>query len=149
MGIKFANAVALSERIRDHLTKQRKVSIVEGLGCAYRGADGTMCAVGCLIKDEHYSTVVEGAAVVSQWRDDKLPEDDDKNKSIFALKDALTKSLGRVPTAIDMKAMKLWQEYHDGHYFEHWVKYGVDDESPDSHHETVLSLLEGEFGTEV
>lgn len=29
--------------------------------CAYRGADGTMCAVGCLIADNEYNTRMEDA----------------------------------------------------------------------------------------
>jgi hypothetical protein len=31
--------------------------------CAYRGADGTKCAVGCLIPDEKYDPLIEGTSI--------------------------------------------------------------------------------------
>jgi hypothetical protein len=39
--------------------------------CAYRGEQGFSCAVGCLIDDEHYDPVLEGAGVGS-FTDDYL-----------------------------------------------------------------------------
>lgn len=32
----------------------------DGYSCKYRSADGKMCAVGCLIEDDYYSTNLEG-----------------------------------------------------------------------------------------
>ena len=48
--------------VRDHMIKQSARSLLPGSDgtCAYRGADGLMCAVGVLIKDEHYSPNMEG-----------------------------------------------------------------------------------------
>tara|TARA_R110002167_G_scaffold211843_2_gene416461 strand:- start:1282 stop:1638 length:357 start_codon:yes stop_codon:yes gene_type:complete len=46
-----------------HLITQNKVSSIGGDMCDYRGQDGTMCAVGCLIKDEHYSYILENESV--------------------------------------------------------------------------------------
>lgn len=34
--------------------------------CAYRGVNGTMCAAGCLIKDEFYTKALEGHSVNDQ-----------------------------------------------------------------------------------
>ena len=43
-----------------HLIKQRVRSTqADGYSCAYRGVDGTMCAVGVLIADEHYHADLE------------------------------------------------------------------------------------------
>lgn len=57
----------MSQLIKDisaHLAKQRKQSLryeAAGLSsCAYRGYDGSMCAVGCLIPDELYDKEIEG-----------------------------------------------------------------------------------------
>lgn len=45
-----------------HLLKQGKRSENEGASlCMYRGPEGTMCAVGCLIPDELYDQKMEGS----------------------------------------------------------------------------------------
>ena len=48
------------EIVINHLYKQGKRSIRPGPQCAYRGASGTSCAVGCLIPDELYDPAAEG-----------------------------------------------------------------------------------------
>lgn len=56
------------KRVRDHLLKQGRqslehVKLFNGelrAHCRYRGEDGLACAVGCLIKDEHYRRDFEG-----------------------------------------------------------------------------------------
>lgn len=53
-----------------HLRKQGKAAIrvgPGGPGCAYRGDDGTMCAVGCLIKDEFYHEKLEGHPIAAHF----------------------------------------------------------------------------------
>ncbi len=64
--------VELSEKIRDHLTKQKARAVADVANttgdpmgepvsrCRYRGENGTMCAVGCLIPDERYRPEIEG-----------------------------------------------------------------------------------------
>lgn len=49
------------EKVKAHLLQQgvRAESPVDA-SCAYRGADGTMCAVGCLISDVAYGRHLEG-----------------------------------------------------------------------------------------
>ena len=54
--------MSVIEKIAQHLAKQRARSIktFNGmLSCAYRGKNGTMCAVGCLIPDEMYTVGME------------------------------------------------------------------------------------------
>lgn len=48
------------DRVADHLIKQGKPAR-DRTGCRYRGPGGTQCALGCLIKDEFYSTELEGS----------------------------------------------------------------------------------------
>lgn len=53
------------DRVARHLLKQRSRSYHKG-GCAYRGKAGKMCAVGCLIADEHYRPSLEGRNLQSE-----------------------------------------------------------------------------------
>lgn len=50
------------DRVCKHLLTQGEKSMKDG-ECAYRGDDGKMCAVGCLIDDEHYTPDLEGKMV--------------------------------------------------------------------------------------
>lgn len=53
------------DKVAKHLLTQNAKSMAPYDGgytdCAYRGRGGLMCAVGCLIADEHYSSDLEGA----------------------------------------------------------------------------------------
>ena len=55
----------LFDKVAAHLLKQgvRAESQFAG-GCAYRGENGTKCAAGVLIADEHYSDVLEGGKAI-------------------------------------------------------------------------------------
>jgi hypothetical protein len=47
-------------KVADHLLTQGKPALFDEIGdCAYRGQDGSMCAVGCLIPDELYTPEME------------------------------------------------------------------------------------------
>lgn len=48
------------DTIMNGLRKQGIKSLNGGGGCAYRGLNGTKCAVGMLIPDEDYTTSMEG-----------------------------------------------------------------------------------------
>ncbi len=53
---------AVFDKVVKHLLTQKRRS--EGKqGCAYRGKDGDMCAVGCLISDKAYDPEIEGHSV--------------------------------------------------------------------------------------
>jgi len=58
---------AVFNRVKDHLLAQRKQSMAaraDGSNiCAYRGENSLMCAIGCLIADEHYSPLLEAQSV--------------------------------------------------------------------------------------
>jgi len=55
------------DKSASHLLKQGVRSMREYTKwCAYRGQDGLMCAVGCLINDHAYSQSLEGGGVRSQ-----------------------------------------------------------------------------------
>lgn len=59
------NRQEIFNRIATHLITQnaRAIAGKDVMGepkCAYRGADGTKCAVGCLIADEAYRPELEG-----------------------------------------------------------------------------------------
>lgn len=57
------------DRVARHLLTQKVKSkqacsgSYQDVVCAYRGQNGTSCAVGCLIPDEMYDTVMEGKSV--------------------------------------------------------------------------------------
>ena len=53
------------DKVATHLLKQGSRSYRKG-GCAYRGKEGKMCAVGCLIADEHYRPSLEGRNLQSK-----------------------------------------------------------------------------------
>jgi hypothetical protein len=55
------NTQAVVDKILTHLWDQGRVSHDPlGMGCAYRGEDGTKCAIGILIPDDIYSPDMEG-----------------------------------------------------------------------------------------
>lgn len=63
----------LFDKMVHHVLKQNKPSLrplpervdqSSSDQCAYRGAGGTMCAVGCLISDEHYDIMLEGKSAL-------------------------------------------------------------------------------------
>jgi hypothetical protein len=52
---------AVVDKVLKHLWDQGRVSYDHSLnGCAYRGEDGTKCAIGILIPDDIYSFDMEG-----------------------------------------------------------------------------------------
>jgi hypothetical protein len=54
------------DTVASHLFEQgKRATDHDGRSCAYRGLDGTSCAVGCLIPDELYDTSIEFATYMS------------------------------------------------------------------------------------
>ena len=61
------------DRVVKHLLTQNRRS--EGKrGCAYRGKDGDMCAVGCLISDKAYDPKIENLSVLNSQVQETLAE---------------------------------------------------------------------------
>lgn len=58
-----AAVAALIERVRTHLRAQGRRALRGDGECAYRAADGSRCAVGCLIADGAYDRDMEGAGM--------------------------------------------------------------------------------------
>lgn len=54
------DAQEIFDKVATHLLKQGRRSLTETGSCAYRGVNGAMCAVGCLIPNHHYSPEMEG-----------------------------------------------------------------------------------------
>lgn len=122
----MSNLILISEKIRDHLTKQRKQSkTMYGScltpSCAYRGDNGLMCAVGCLITDEVYTDSLESQCA-------------DTGEVVRALSD----SLGFDITEKMEQLCTDWQLYHDdeinGFAYRDWIISGSDDISPSMFH---------------
>jgi hypothetical protein len=52
------------DKVVEHLAKQGRHSLSRNkLHCLYRGPDGLMCAVGCLIPDEMYDPTIESQTI--------------------------------------------------------------------------------------
>lgn len=52
------NKQEIFNKVRDHLLSQNARSAVYGRNL-YRGPDGLMCAIGCLVEDSHYTPEME------------------------------------------------------------------------------------------
>ena len=93
----------ISLRVRDHLLKQGVQSVSSTDSCMYRGIGGTMCAVGCLIADEHYNE--------AQMEGDNL--------NGLHVRRAVSASLGVEFIELSDDSMPLhvmlraWQRFHD------------------------------------
>ena len=99
------NMLEVFNKVEAHLLAQgvRSIRKSKMYMCAYRGAGGLRCAVGCLIKDEAYHKGLEGIAM---WPDEK--EDDYQ----MLLQEALIKSgIDLKPATIDM--LSDLQDLHD------------------------------------
>ena len=103
------NLQEIFDTVTNHLYKQGGQSIKDGL-CQYLTADGSKCAVGCLIKPEFYSDEFEKRGITD-----------------FRVSEAVGKSLGTIPLASGTCSLLFsLQEIHDGFYpskRETWEKY--------------------------
>lgn len=118
--------IQISERIRDHLTQQKAQSLDYRGGCAYRGENGTMCAVGCLITDKAYTKNIESISVNSVMVGDAL----------------LASGVALVPGAKGL--LSDWQRYHDsmcsrgkGYSYNYWIR-GAAGDSPENFHNFII-----------
>lgn len=126
MTITNEKLIEISETIRDHLIKQNEQSMSDHFGCAYRGPNGSMCAVGCLIKDEHYTDKIEESGVYDK-----------------GVRDVVGESLGvDIPIGSPLYViLDEWQQYHD----EDYGFFAVDPTeptSPTSEHVRIMKTLE-------
>ena len=130
----------ISEKIRDHLIKQKAQSSNESGACKYRNSVGNMCAVGCLIPDSVYSPELESKVV---------------DDNVIAAAVGLSLKMKLDVDAIAL--MKSWQNYHDSTYsqrgrddelkfsanYEHWIDEGAELDhlqSPSAMHEHLKTI---------
>lgn len=114
--------VQISEKIRDHLIAQNAQARSKAGACRYRGENGTMCAVGCLIKDEFYSAVsMEGVGVAGVHVTAAL----NRSGIVFTRDDQIHDLLSN------------WQAYHDDIYAG-WLAKPDEFSSPQSTHERLM-----------
>ena len=91
-----------------HLIKQRVRSMqANGYSCAYRGVDGTMCAVGVLIADEHYHAGLEANIASSS-----------------CVRAAVEASIKRGLTEIEVNLLSEMQSIHDSSLYDLKDKIG-------------------------
>lgn len=91
--------------VRAHLLRQNEQARDEDGRCAYRGKNGTACAVGCLIKDEFYYPSMEGTNIIS-----------------YHITGALTKS-GIEMTDSTSRLLAALQGIHDGSRPNEWLHH--------------------------
>lgn len=110
-----------------HLLQQKaRSTIKDDIGashCAYRGANGTRCAVGCLIKDEFYHPQLEKKQVTNAWVIQALID----SGVIHGLLPVHATAKTELPDNImpEVALMKRLQQVHDGIVpgaWEHYLK---------------------------
>ena len=94
---------AVFDKVVKHLLTQKRRS-ESNRGCAYRGKDGDMCAVGCLISDKAYDPKIEGFSVFHLRVQGKLAESGvpTYNKMKFLLTD--------LQYVHDQRPIDLWKK---------------------------------------
>ena len=101
------------DKVKNHLLVQG-ARAQDGVGaCQYRDDEGLMCAVGCLISDEHYSTALEGHSI---RRANMEPE-----PGTQLVRDALVNS-GVVLDASTIDMLYDLQLLHDETWPESWAE---------------------------
>jgi hypothetical protein len=97
----LTNRSDVFNHVVEHLRKQGTRSLTEDQTCAYRGANGTMCAVGAIMADDEYEPSFESRSI------DQLVEE---NRLTPSFKE-------RIESNLDM--LSDLQYFHD-HYLEYW-----------------------------
>lgn len=114
------------DKIKTHLLTQMSKSMLDnGERCAYRGYNGRMCAIGCLIPDEDYKPIMEMATMNSvktmngMWVSaaGAWCKDTQGSTSASLLADALNKQ--EIPISLHPVLRQL-QTVHDQHEPEEW-----------------------------
>lgn len=59
------NKQEIFDQVARHLLTQKELSLNQDSNCMYRGDNGMMCAVGCLIPDELYTEDIENKVASS------------------------------------------------------------------------------------
>ena len=102
----------LFDKVAVHLLTQDQRSMGHFIGhsddrpqCAYRGDKGRMCAIGCLITDEHYDIALESKLLYGP-----SPGSNAKGSDPYL---AVVNSIGRELTNVEVDMLMRLQEVHD------------------------------------
>jgi hypothetical protein len=109
------NTLEVFNKVEANLLAQGVRSIRKSLisdMCAYRGAGGLRCAVGCLIKDEAYHKGLEGIAM---WADEKEEDrqmllEEALIKSGIDLNSTMTHMLSDLQSLHDTVRPEVWKQ---------------------------------------
>jgi hypothetical protein len=114
----FLSLQEIFDKSAQGLLKQGCQSTDEEGNCRYRGENGTKCAGGFLMDDEHFSKEIEGLSI-NAFNDVSGPSDKNRDRSLL-VKSILEKS--RINTASDtvIYLCKRLQFIHDDNYAEDW-----------------------------
>ena len=109
------NMLEVFNKVEAHLLAQGVKSIRKSLKqdmCAYRGAGGLRCAVGCLIKDEFYHEGLEGLAMLPDKKEDdhQMLLEEALIKSGIDLNSTMTHMLGDLQSLHDTVKPKVWKQ---------------------------------------
>ena len=109
------NMLEVFNKVEAHLLAQGVKSIRKSLKqdmCAYRGAGGLRCAVGCLIKDEFYHEGLEGLAMLPDKKenDHQMLLEEALIKSGIDLNSTMTHMLGDLQSLHDTVKPKVWKQ---------------------------------------
>ena len=112
------------DKVYRHLLKQGEKAMDEqGEECVYRADNGCMCAIGCLILDEHYDPSFEGAGIPSRPLYEGVLANkhiSPKKNNIAKLVTALKASGVPLETTEDFAFLSELQTVHDEHNVEGW-----------------------------
>ena len=109
------NMLEVFNKVEAHLLAQGVRSIRKSLiqdMCAYRGAGGLRCAVGCLIKDEAYH---KGLEAIAMWADEKEEDrqmllEEALIKSGIDLNSTMTHMLSDLQSLHDTVRPEVWKQ---------------------------------------
>ena len=109
------NMLEVFNKVEAHLLAQGVRSIRKSLiqdMCAYRGAGGLRCSVGCLIKDEAYHKGLEGIAM---WTDETKEDrqmllEEALIKSGIDLNSTMTHMLSDLQSLHDTVRPEVWKQ---------------------------------------
>jgi len=108
------------DTVLTHLAKQQ-AQATDGSTCKYLDLNGHRCAVGCLIKPEHYNPSIEGSVIGTMSMKDarKIAKDRNYQTDVkgLALRIALNKSIGGL-TKNKLRLLEHLQFFHDNYYMD-------------------------------
>ena len=108
------NMLEVFNKVEAHLLAQgvRSIRKSKMYMCAYRGAGGLRCAVGCLIKDEAYHKGLEGIAMLADEKEEdrQMLLEEALIKSGIDLNSTMTHMLSDLQSLHDTVRPEVWKQ---------------------------------------